>query len=416
MKQIIISFLILSYIILLVGCGQEEASSGLEIASDVEFGEEDYKKVVSPSNALGFDVLSKVEGNADGNVFISPTSLFMVLAMVYNGADGNTKEEMEKVMHVEGIDVNEINQANASLLTMLNNASNQVQLNIANAIWLNKEYHFEDLFSQSTRDYFNAEIEEIDMDDPSAPQIINDWVENATNKKIKNMVDNPLTPNLVSLLINAVHFKGGWTDEFDKKLTKDQPFYLEDGSTKEVALMSLQKSFAYLDNDDFQAISLPYGENEEMSMKVFLPKESVSLTEFKSMLTVKNWNNWINEFQYEDGTIKLPRFQIEYDVLLNDKLKELGMPSAFDVKSVNFSNMIKEDELIWISYIKQKTFLEVNEKGAEAAAATSVGMTDGAAPPSNQPFVMEVNRPFFIAITDEATGTILFMGSVFNPS
>lgn len=178
--------------------------------------------------------------------------------------------------------------------------------------------------------------------------------------------------------------------------------------------MSLKENLAYLENEEFQAVSLPYGEDESMSMNVFLPKENTSLADFQSQLTNKNWNVWKSEFQKKEGTILLPTFQLEYEAVLNDTLNQLGMADAFNEEKANFSKMIETDDPLWISQIKQKTFIDVNEKGTEAAAATSVEMETTSAP-VNEPFHMEVNRPFFIAITDDETGTILFMGLIANP-
>lgn len=413
-KKVIFSYIILSYFLLLVGCSGEE-SLNIEVPTNVEYGKEDYRKIVSPSNQLGLELLSKVKENNEGNVFISPISLFMALSMIYNGSDGITKEELAKVLHIEGMDVNEVNQANASMMSILHNDSDQVRLNIANSIWLNENYHFNNDFSKTTQRYFHAEIQEINVMDPHSLEIINNWVEKETNKKIKKLIDS-IDPNVTSLLINAVYFKGAWTNEFDKKLTKERTFYFMDGSSIEVPLMSLKASFPYFENDNFQAITLSYGESEEMSMKVFLPRKNISLIDFENLLTSENWEKWMSKFKHEKGTIMLPKFQMIDEVILNDPLKELGMSSSFETKSANFSRMIQEEVPIWISEVKQKTFLEVNEKGAEATGATLINMKSGSSEPTKAPFVMEVNRPFFIAITDDKTGAILFLGLVHNPS
>ena len=293
-------------------------------------------------------MLSEAEPNKDGNIFISPTSLFMALSMVYNGADGVTKDEMAKVLQVEGIDADELNSANASLMNLFHSSSERIQLNIANSIWLNENYHFQDDFAQNNRDYINAEIQEIDIFDSESPKMINQWVKDKTNGKIEEIVDSPLDPDLVTVLINAIYFKGDWKYEFDESQTEDRPFYLRDGTTKDIPLMSLEEKLAYMENETLQAVSLPYGEENEMSMNVILPKENVDLEEFQNMLTYENWQKWTSEFQVKEGTLLLPKFQLEYEATLNDMLKKLGMTTAF-AKGANFGKMIQEGDPLWIS-------------------------------------------------------------------
>jgi len=230
--------------------------------------------------------------------------------------------------------------------------------------------------------------------------------------KIEEIVDSPLDANLVAVLINAIYFKGSWTQEFDKNETTNRPFQVPGGSIKDVPLMTTKAEFDYLENEAFQAIRLPYGDGE-MSMKVFLPKENSSLEEFSATLTNENWTAWQNEFEAEEGTIYLPKFQLEFEASLNEALKSLGLNSAFD-GNANFSKMINEDDQLSITNVKQKTYIDVSEEGTEAAAVTGIEMGITSAP-INEPFVMEVNRPFFFTITDDETDTILFMGSIFNP-
>lgn len=410
LKKII--FLLLSLLVLVTGCGKGDNLGSMEISNNVDFSEDDYKKIVSSNNRLGMDLLTELEADENGNSFISPTSLFMALSMVYNGADEVTKEEIAKVLQSENIDVDELNKANASLISMLHRNSKEVQLNVGNSIWLNDGFHFQENFAKSNKDYFNAEIKEIDINDSKSTEMINNWVAESTNNKIKEIVKSPLDPNIVAILINAIYFKGDWKYEFDKKRTEKSTFYLEIDTTKEVQLMTLNEELAYMENENFQAVSLPYGEGE-MSMKVFLPKENSSLEEFKKTLTEDNFKDWNLEMIEQDGTIILPKFQLEYEVALNEPLKKLGMVTAFDEEEANFSKMIEEDKQILISEVTQKTFIDVNEEGTEAAAVTSVVMVTESA--SAEPFHMEVNRPFFITITDDETGTILFMGSIANP-
>lgn len=411
MKKSAVLILIGGLLLMIAGCGAEKDAGSLQVSNDVDFGKSDYNTIVSPNNKLGFDLLEEVEPNENGNTFISPTSLLMALSMVYNGADGDTKEEMADVLHAKGIRAEELNKANASLMSMLDSKADDIQLHVANSMWLNKNFHFQDDFSESNEDYFNAKIKEIDVGDDASANEINDWVKKSTNDKIDTMVDPPLNPNLVAMLINAIYFNGEWTHPFDPEQTEDQSFHLKDGKTKDVPFMKLDQELPYIENDDFQAISLPYGEDGDMSMKVFLPDENADLEDFQKKFTQENWEQWLDEFYETDGDLWLPKFQSEYEVTLNDTLKELGMTSAFD-DGAGFSKIVEEREQLKISEVKQKTFLDVNEKGTEAAASTSVEIEETAAMDS---FTMKVDRPFMIVIHDEKTNAILFMGMIADP-
>lgn len=410
-----ISLLLAFFAVIAGGCGTEEIPDTLDNSSDVDFGASDYQKVITANNELGFKMLEEVEPDKNGNSLISPLSLFMALSMVYNGAEGVTKEEIAKTIQAEGIDVNEFNQANASLLTMLNKDSDQIQLSIANSIWLNENFHFQVDFAQHNQDYFNAEIQEIDIFDSKSSKMINDWVKKSTNEKITDIVDDPLDADLVAVLINAIYFHGDWMFEFDKSLTEEGIFYVEDGVTENVPFMSLGEELRYMEDDELQTVILPYGDGE-MSMKVFLPKENSDLKALEQRLMNENWPSLNQKFQEREGTIILPKFELEYEMNLIEMLKKLGMHTAFDSETANFTKMIKEDDPIWISQVKQKIFIDVHEEGTEAAAVTSIEMvTESALVNVEEPFYMEVNRPFFIMITDDETDAILFMGSISNP-
>lgn len=409
MKKLFGLWLGLGFLILVAGCSEEPGS--MAVAGDVDFDDDDYEDIVSPNNALGFDVLDEVEANENDNAFVSPTSLLMALSMVYNGADGETKGEIADVLHAEDINTDELNRANASLMSMLDHASDDIELHAANSIWLNDMYGFQDDFTDATEDYFNAKMEDIDVDDNASADKINDWVKEATNDKIENIVDDSLDPNLVMLLVNALYFKGSWTFPFDKDATEKQPFHLNDGSTKDIPLMHVNEEFPYMETDDFKAVSLPYSEDEDMSMKVFLPKEDKDLADIQDALTPENWDQWRDDFTETTGELEMPTFHTEYDMNLNDTLKNLGMPSAFG-ENADLSKMIEGDAGLSISDVKQKTFLDVDEEGSEAAAATSVSVEDAG---TADTFDMTVDRPFLVTINDDETGAILFIGAIENP-
>ena len=394
------------------GCGSGQDNGNLAIAEAVDFGTKDYERIIMPTNNLAYELLDKIEANDDGNVFFSPASLWMALAIVYNGADGETKTEMAEAMQAQGIDVADLNKANASLMTALNKDSDNIQLTIANSIWLNEEFNLQKDYAKRTEDYFNAQTHQITISSNEASKKINEWVKKATNAKIDKMVDDPLDSNLVALVLNAIYFKGHWTYPFDKKQTEKRTFHLEDGTEKIAPFMKLQRKFSYMAGDGFQAVKLPYADGE-MSMTVVLPDENLGLEDFKRTLSTENWGLFLTAFNEREGTILLPKFKMEYETELNGALEALGMPSAF-TESADFSHMVEGDANLFISTVKQKTYIDVNEEGTEAAAVTGVqvGVTSA---PADGPFHMEMNRPFFLMITDEETGVVLFVGYVANP-
>jgi serpin B len=236
-----------------------------------------------------------------------------------------------------------------------------------------------------------------------------------TDNRIDKIVDR-ISSETILFLINAIYFKGQWTNEFEKGKTREDDFRLADGGQKKLPMMSQSGKYNYYKGKDFQAVSLPYGTGR-MSMYVFLPDKRTTLDQFERDLTVENWENWIKSFRMAPGEVMLPRFKIEYEVDLNDVLKALGMSEAFDAHRANFSGIaqLSQADRIYISKVKHKTFAEVNEEGTVAAAATAVevGVTSVQLPQEN--FIMEVDRPFFVAIRDNLTGTVLFMGSIADP-
>ncbi|MCY7279144.1 MAG: serpin family protein, partial [Phormidesmis sp. CAN_BIN44] len=217
----------------------------------------------------------------------------------------------------------------------------------------------------------------------------------------------------VMFLINAIYFKGKWMNEFDKSQTTDQPFTLAGGRQKQHAMMSQRGDYRYTENQQFQAVSLPYGKGRT-SLYVFLPKPNSNLADFQKTLTAENWQTWMKTFGKREGSIQLPRFKMEYETQLRKSLSALGMGIAFDPSKADFSNLSATSTRI--DEVKHKTFVEVNEEGTEAAAVTSTGIRATSAQMDVAPFSMTVDRPFFCAIRDNKTGEILFMGAIVDPA
>ncbi|WP_017651589.1 serpin family protein [Fortiea contorta] len=369
-------------------------------------------KIVDASNKFGFKLFSEVRKNDSGetNSFISPSSVAIALAMTYNGASGSTQQAMAKTLELQGISLPEINSAYAAFKTVLENPDPQIQLTIANSLWADKDASFRPDFLQKAQEFYKAQVTTLNFQDAAAPNIINKWVSDNTQGKIDKIVGT-LDPEQVLFLINAIYFKGQWTDKFDKKQTANYPFNTTSGQQKQQQMMSQNGEYLYHENDKFQAVSLPYGKDGKISFYIFLPKQNSNLQAFEQSLNSENWEKWMTQFRKRDGFIRLPRFKTDYEVTLNDALKALGMEEAFSSKA-NFSGMGKN---LAISEVKHKTFVEVNEEGTEAAAATSVGIVATSLREKPQPFRMIVDRPFFCAIRDHQTGSILFMGSIVDP-
>ncbi|HEY9639290.1 MAG TPA: serpin family protein [Coleofasciculaceae cyanobacterium] len=370
-------------------------------------------QLVTADNQFGFQLFSQlVQQDPAQNLMISPTSVAIALSMLYNGAQGETQQQIANTLELQGLSLEDLNHANAALKTVLEQADPSVKLAIANSLWGNQQITFKPDFMARMRSFYTAEVKTLDFNDPAAVNTINRWVEHHTEGKIPTILDQ-INPNEAMFLINAVYFKGQWQQKFDTAQTSDRPFTLLDGSTRNHPLMSQSGNYLYQENDRFQAVSLPYGDGR-LSMDVFLPKPGVSLTQFyPELLSTRHWNTAMTHFTRRDGTIQLPRFQYEYTVRLNDALKSLGMPLAFDPDAADLKGLTEQAS--HVSEVRHKTFIEVNETGTEAAAVTSIAVQTTSLQLPTEPFTMTVDRPFFYTIRDHKTGAILFMGCLVNP-
>ncbi|MBW4643896.1 MAG: serpin family protein [Goleter apudmare HA4340-LM2] len=369
-------------------------------------------KVVDVGNKFGFKLFAEVLKNnsSEKNVFVSPSSVAIALAMTYNGASGSTQQVMAKTLELQGMDLSAINSSYAALKSLLENPDPLVQLAIANSLWADKDASLRSDFLQKAQDFYKAKVTTLNFQDAATPDVINSWVNENTQGKINKIVDT-VDPEQVLFLINAIYFKGQWSNEFDKTKTAQYPFYLTSGSQKPQQMMSQEGNYLYHETDQFQAVSLPYGKEGKLSFYIFLPKENSNLKAFEKNLSFENWAQWMTQFRNREGSIRLPKFKTDYEVTLNDALKALGMEEAFSSKA-DFSGMGKN---LAISQVKHKALIEVNEEGTEAAAATSVGIVATSYREPQKPFQMIIDRPFFCAIRDHQTGTILFMGSIVDP-
>ncbi len=366
-------------------------------------------------NSFGFDLYGALAKESRGeNIFFSPLSVSLALTMTYNGAAGRTATEMAGTLKIDDMDLEEINESNGRLMKELCAEIEDIRLDIANSLWAREGLEFERTFMEGTSIHYEAEIRSLDFLSPTAKNVINDWVSDRTEGMITELLDK-IPADAILYLINAIYFKGRWAEEFDPEETRDEDFHLSDDRTKKVPMMRRSDRFLYLEGEGFRAVSLPYGEGR-FSMHLFLPDEDSSLEDFHKSLTVENWGTWMSSYNKKRGSVAIPRFEARYKSLLNGPLVKLGMVSAFDRDAADFSEMISTGTgNVYISRVVHEAVIEVNEEGTEAAAATAVEMKLTSVRIEEDPFVMVFDRPFFLAIRDNGTGSVLFMGSISDP-
>lgn len=348
----------------------------------------------------------------DSNVVISPYSVSTALSMAYNGAGGKTKSEMQDVLGYDSLSDEAVNQQNASLYKSLMHVNPASELTVANAMFANRNFVFNKSFMDLNQKFYGAKLETLDFADLTSLSKINNWVKDNTKSKIPSILDK-IAPDAILYLVNAVYFKGVWLDEFKKDETQPTEFKVASGSKKTVEMMNRSAKMSYFAGDNFQAVMLPY-KDKRLQMCIFLPDKKTNITAFINNLTSENWKEWNNSFRKEEGHLGLPRFKVEYKTELSEVLKAAGMPCAFDDSCADFKKMIEQNAMI--TRVLHKTFLEVNEKGTEAAAATAVEMSVTSAPMNPKPpFEMVCDRPFVVAIRDDKTDAILFVGAIVDP-
>jgi serine protease inhibitor len=368
------------------------------------------KKLGSIDNVFGFDFFKLINNSAatNQNVMVSPLSVALALGMTYNGSDGTTKAAMEQALDLNGMTVSEINIAYKGLIDKLASLDNNVVFNIANSIWYRNTFSVLPDFINTNKTYFYAQVTPLDFDLPSAQDSINHWVADKTNNKIDKIVEG-IDPLTVMFLINAIYFKGTWKYTFDKNSTALFPFTLKDNTVKQVNMMSEKADFMVLSNEIFIAAELPYG-TSQYSMIVLVPYNNTD--DIISQLNDQNWKTWLSQFKLiKDFSVFLPKFKFDYEQELKDILAQMGMGIAF-TDNANFSK-INPEENLYISAVKHKTYIDVDEQGTEAAAVTSVVV--GTTSVGEQPTQLIANRPFLFVIKENSTNTILFIGKISDP-
>ncbi|MFH1441702.1 MAG: serpin family protein [Candidatus Omnitrophota bacterium] len=404
MKRIISSILVFSFF----------------IASPVVFAQ-DVSSIVDGNNQFAFELYSKYKSR-DGNIFFSPYSISSALAMTYEGARGETADQMQAVFHFPE-NASTRRDSFLKLYQQINKKDKKYKLSTANALWAQKDYKFLEDYFNLIEEYYGGKATNLDFakDTERSRVTINSWVEDQTNNKIKNLVPSGILTSYTRLVLtNAVYFKGFWLKQFGKKDTKDENFRIAPGNTIKAPMMHLngeELEFNYAQTDKLQILELPY-EGKELSMLILLPKED-DLGSIEGVLSRDKLTEWKGLLRREKVEVYLPRFKFETKYFMANDLENMGMPDAFTPGidyggKADFSGMTGNKKLN-IDEIIHQAFVDVNEEGTEAAAATAVMMADGIEMPETIK-IFKADHPFVFIIQDRSTGNILFVGRVSDPT
>jgi len=379
--------------------------------SAVRAGE--VESLAAANAAFAIELYSKLRGE-EGNLFFAPYSLSSALAMVFAGARGDTAREMAAVLQLApGPGTH---AAFARLQARLNRAAARegVELGVANALWMQQDYTFRDEFLGLVKGNYLAELNLADFREAAedARIVINAWVSKRTNKRISDLLSaGSLDASTRLILVNAVYFKGDWQYPFDRRFTREAPFFPTRGQSVNVPMMNRKRNFRYAEDEAAQVLALPYA-GEALSMLVLLPRAKDGLAELEAGLEIEKLNAWIGKLRNEEIVVSLPTFRVTSRFSLAETLASMGMRKVFS-RMADFSGITGRKDL-FVSAVAHKAFVEVNEEGTEAAGATAVEMRMTAVRPS-PPKVFRADHPFMFVIRDNASGSILFMGRVVNP-
>ncbi len=389
----------------------------LSFANSASLPGNDERAVVKANNQFAFDLYGKLDSKS-GNVFFSPFSIFDALSMTYVGAKGETRTQMEKALHITLSNEN-FNSAFSKIIkkTSSNVNSGEYTLNMANALWAQEDFHFLKSFLLIIKKYYNGDAFRVNFSNSNVANEINNWADKQTNGKIKEIVGQ-IDPLTRLILTNAIYFKGKWTSGFGTSTTKSSTFYVNPKQEIKAHMMYQEAKFNYMENKSLQAIEMSY-EGGNLSMIVLLPKDRYGMGELEKSLNASNFRKWISEMDEQKVKVYFPKFKIETDYELKQPLESLGMTDAFN--DADFSGMDGAKDL-HISQVIHKAYIDVNEKGTEAAAVTAVVMTFTCSPNSRPPEIpiFRADHPFIFFIIDRtatsSNGVIMFMGKITNPS
>lgn len=370
------------------------------------------QQMVGATNRFGVELLRQVNtAFADSNVFLSPLSASMALGMTMNGAEGETFTQMRTALGFGQQTYGELNAAYQSLIALLRGLDPKVDFRIANAIYYDNSFApaIEPAFLADARTFFDASTGGLTFGTQAALDTVNGWANRNTNGKIPKIMDR-MSPDLVMLLMNAIYFKGDWRAAFKKSDTKPLPFTTHKGTPVQVQTMFREGGFRLGHHGGTQVIELPYG-GDAFVMTILLPPASTPINEFVASLTPETWQQATANLADSELDLYLPKFKLAWEDTLNDELQRMGMVRAFQGGNAEFTRISRtRGEDLFISFVKQKAYVDVNEVGTEAAAVTVVGVDVVSLPPS-----VRVDRPFVFALRERLSGTVLFLGKIVEP-
>jgi serpin B len=412
MKTMKTLFTIFTVLALCAFCSCQSDDSNTDENKTINLDEKSAQ-LIEADNTFGLELFQKIrEESEKENIMISPLSISVAFAMAYNGADKDTKTEMEKAMKLNGLTTEQINNSYKMLIKALQSLDEKVVFEVANAIFYADGFTVKPDFLNINKTVYDAEVTKLQFSSPSAVETINKWVADKTHDKITKIIEQ-LNPLDRMVLLNAIYFNGIWTNKFDEKGTHNLSFTKANGTNIEVPMMKKEEKLDYTTNSLFSAIKMPYGKGQ-YNMVVMLPASGKNSQNVIDALSFTNWKTWMTEFKTKDPVVvTMPRFKFAFETKLNDVLKQMGMKKAFEPLVADFSKISDTD--LYISSAVHKSFIDVNENGTEAAAVTSITFTTTSAGNEPPKTYFNVNRPFVFAITEKDTDAILFLGEVNHP-
>ena len=397
--------------VLMISCAKEKTTQNNDTQLKPITLTIEQQALVQANNQFAFTLFNKsASQETQENLFISPFSVSMSLSMALNGAAGTTKTGMENTLGFQGQQAGMINDYSKLLSGQLQSIDKNVIFTVANSIWYRKGLKVEPSFISTNQTYYNAEVSALDFASPSAVNTINNWVSLKTNKAIPSIIES-ISSDKVMYLINVLYFKGSWRNKFDAAKTSDQDFHKEDLSVVKCKMMTQESTYRSLINESFSAIEMPYGQGNFI-MTVMVPATGKNTSDLIADFNAGNWKKWNDAMNSNKVQISLPRFKMTYEKTLNELLSAMGMVDAFNSNIADFTRL-SSDRTLYISEVKHKTMVEVNEEGTIAAAVTSTGMS---AVSIQLPQVINVNKPFVFVISEKSTGAILFTGRIMDPT
>ena len=378
----------------------------------------DVMTVVQDNSAFAFDLYHKLRAS-EGNIFFSPYSISTALAMTYAGARENTEKQMAKTLRFS-LDQKNLHPAFAEMESCLNELqkAGNIKLSVANSLWPQQGFEFLDEYLSLAKKYYGVSITPLDYKGAceEARRMINQWVKDKTQNKIKNLMQPGVLNALTRLvLVNAIYFKGNWENQFEVSRTKDETFFVSPEKSVQTPMMNQKRtSFRYAEFDSLQILELPYVGNE-LSMLVLLPKETYGLAQLESELSVENLTQWKSHLDKKEVLVSLPKFKMTSKFRLDKTLRAMGMVDVFSDTKANFAGMDGNPGWLYIGAVIHKAFVDVNEEGTEAAAATAVSMFLTSAQKTS-PAIFRADHPFLFLIQETQTGSILFIGRVTDPT